>query len=93
MKYTIKEIMALIEDNGHQIPRRWDWDDEGFEKVCEWTDIEEQKEGSYEGYEPDWWTAVYVYRKGDTFVARMWSETRYTASYDDEYIGGITWEE
>ena len=57
----------------------------------ELTDIEEQKDSSYEGYEPEWWHAIYVFQKGHIFIAREWHETRYSASFDNEYEGGAIW--
>ena len=81
----------IAQSGGREVPEEFSPEREGFELVCELTDIEEQKDSSYEGYEPEWWHAIYVFQKGHIFIAREWHETRYSASFDNEYEGGAIW--
>lgn len=81
----------INQSGGREVPEDFNPREEGFELWDEVSDIEELKADSYEGYEPDWWYTIKVFRRGSIFVARMWHETKYTASYNPEYEGGAIW--
>lgn len=70
------------QSEGKEVPECFDWEAEGFKCVGEFTTREEND---------DWWHTIYVYQRGKVFIAREWHETRYSASYDNEYEGGAIW--